>query len=126
PAHIIAWPSRTVRNRTPGSVTTPATRIGRRGTCGSVAADAAPMRIITNARPSSGRLRRSTTAALAHDPAARPRMKTESIAPNAYVVGPIASASTRVHATSWASATKPVIATANAAAGGRVDAAGAA
>src|SRR5580765_4743090 len=68
---------------------------------------AAALAIMAAPSHTPGRLRRGTIAAAIADPIASPAMKATSIALNAYVVGPSVMASTRVHVTSYTSATKP-------------------
>src|SRR5438093_2189891 len=55
----------------------------------------------------AGRAVRRATRAPAADPIASPAMNAAAIVANAYVVGPMTSASSRVHATSYTSAAKP-------------------
>ncbi len=76
----------------------------------TLAAIAAPTSII--ASQTAGRVVRRASWVPSADPNARPLMNAAAIVANAYVVGPMTSASSRVHATSYINAAKPEIATA--------------
>src|SRR5438132_4715716 len=73
------------------------------------AAAAAPTDDTVNiaASHTAGRALRRAMRAPAADPIASPAMNAAAIVANAYVVGPITSASSRVHATSYTSAANP-------------------
>src|SRR5262245_1830880 len=61
---------------------------------------------IAASHPAGSALRRAARAPAA-DPIASPAMNAAAIVANAYVVGPMTSASNRVQATSYTSAAKP-------------------
>src|SRR5437762_2697213 len=103
-----AWNNTIRPNPADGPATSEATTSGRRIAAYHAAPEAktaAPANIA--ASHVAGRDVRRPTRVPAAEPAARPTMNDATIVANAYVVGPITSASSRVHATSYTSAMKP-------------------
>src|SRR5207244_5525227 len=106
--------ARTTRLKTTsGSATCAATTSGNRDAAYQAAAtDARAPATSMAASHAAGRVIRRESGVTTADPIASPAMKAAAIVENAYVVGPMTSASSRVQATSYTSAENPEIATA--------------